>query len=94
MIMMVALLGLFLGREPSIIARKCDIFPWPFLRQTFTAPSSCKTSFCDGERQMRRDFRGFVLAAGTAALATALPLGAASEKIDYEAINENQSSRV
>ena len=35
---------------------------------------------------MRRDFRGLVLAAGTAALATALPLGATSETIDYEAI--------
>ena len=34
---------------------------------------------------MRRDFHGLVLA-GTAALAMALPLGATSESIDYEAI--------
>ena len=35
---------------------------------------------------MRRHFRGLVLAAGTAALAATLPLGAASETIDYDAI--------
>lgn len=50
---------------------------------------------------MRRDFRRLVLAAGTAACVATLPLGAASEQIDYEAINKikqqgmsPQSSRV
>ena len=37
---------------------------------------------------MRRDFRRFVLAAGSAALLATLPIGAASEQIDYEAINK------
>jgi carboxypeptidase Q len=37
---------------------------------------------------MKREFRRLVLAAGTAALVATLPLGAASEKIDYEAIDK------
>src|SRR4029078_1256783 len=37
---------------------------------------------------MKREFRRLMLAAGTAALAATLPLGAASEKIDYEAIDK------
>ena len=35
---------------------------------------------------MRRNLRSLALSAGTVVLAMALPLGAASEKIDYEAI--------
>jgi len=37
---------------------------------------------------MRRDFRRLLLAAGSAALVATLPLGAASEQIDYEAIDK------
>jgi len=37
---------------------------------------------------MRRNLRSLALSAGTAVLAMALPLGAASEKIDYEAITK------
>ncbi len=37
---------------------------------------------------MKREFRRLVLAAGTAALVATLPLGAAGEKIDYEAIDK------
>ena len=37
---------------------------------------------------MRRNLRSLALSAGTAVLAMALPLGAASEKIDYEGINK------
>ena len=37
---------------------------------------------------MKRGFRRLVLAAGTAALMATLPLGAAGEKIDYEAIDK------
>jgi carboxypeptidase Q len=37
---------------------------------------------------MRRDFRRFMLAAGSAALLATLPIGAASEQIDYQAINK------
>src|SRR4026207_1196097 len=37
---------------------------------------------------MRRTLRSLALSAGTAVLAMALPLGAASEKIDYEAITK------
>jgi carboxypeptidase Q len=37
---------------------------------------------------MRRNLRGLLLTAGAAALATALPLGAAGERIDYGALNK------
>jgi hypothetical protein len=40
------------------------------------------------ERHMRANVRSFGLCAGAALIATALPLGAASEKIDYAAINK------
>jgi hypothetical protein len=40
------------------------------------------------ERHMRANVRSFALCAGTALIAMALPLGAASEKIDYAAINK------